>query len=490
MWLVIMLAAIWSIYIQDGQINRDGLLYLKQAYLIVEARCKEGLALYPWPFFSILIAIFHKITNLHLQVVAHGVDLILFSIAVLFYLKTLQLVYKKEKQIIFYGGIILLSFIPIMDDYVGMILRDHGLWAGCMMGTYYYFGYLKDRTFKNSLLWQLSFFFGALFRPEAFVFLLLIPFFNIYSKHNEINIWINKASITVNFLKENTLLIFYALFNTLGIISATTIMETGFCSAGSITTQSPASEITSGSPGRLDEFIPRVLSLFSQFFSPLPISSSDAYLSDLLLNYPIVITFGMLFSILIYKWISSLGLINLGLLLLTVFRFKKIQKNNFLPYILFFLIISFILVGINLFNVFVLSNRYWVFHWFWILILFAPSLCYVFEQAKIKFIFKIPLAMILIFLFFVSMYDRSKSEEMYVAKYLKMNNIYNVNFKNNERIRYYFDKDVSQLTVKQNLKKSEYTIINYPKNGKIKSGTIIKNFPENKPKFSLIHNGR
>ena len=135
MWLVIILFATWSIYIQDGQINRDGLLYLKQAYLISEGSWKEGLALYPWPFFSILIAIFHKITNLHLQVVAHGVDLLLFGITTLFYLKTLQLIYNKEKQILFYGGIILLSFIPIMDDYVGMVLRDHGLWAGCMMGT-------------------------------------------------------------------------------------------------------------------------------------------------------------------------------------------------------------------------------------------------------------------------------------------------------------------------------------------------------------------
>ena len=45
MWLVIMLVAIWSIYIQDGQINRDGLLYLKQAYSIAEGSWKEGLAL-------------------------------------------------------------------------------------------------------------------------------------------------------------------------------------------------------------------------------------------------------------------------------------------------------------------------------------------------------------------------------------------------------------------------------------------------------------
>ena len=48
----------------------------------------------------------------------------------------------------------------------------------------------------------------------------------------------------------------------------------------------------------------------------------------------------------------------------------------------------------------------------------------------------------------------------------------------------------SDLSNLQKLKKSEYTITNYPKNGKIKSGTVVKNFPENKPKYSLIHNDR
>jgi len=44
MWLLIMLVAIWSVVIQDGHINRDGLLYLKQAYLIAEGNWKEGWA--------------------------------------------------------------------------------------------------------------------------------------------------------------------------------------------------------------------------------------------------------------------------------------------------------------------------------------------------------------------------------------------------------------------------------------------------------------
>lgn len=75
--------------------------------------------------------------------------------------------------------------------------------------------------------------------------------------------------------------------------------------------------------------------------------------------------------------------------------------------------------------------------------------------------------------------------EMNMAKYLINNNIYDVNFKYNERIKYYFDRDIGKLVVEQKSKKSEYTITNYLQNGKIKSGSIVKNYPENKPKLRL-----
>jgi len=462
MWLVIVLSALWSIYIQDGYINRDGLLYLKQAYLIAEGNWKEGLALYPWPFFSILVAITHKLTNLHLQVVAHGVDLTLFGIAALFYLKTLQLIYNKEKQIIFYGGIILLSFIPIMDDYVGMVLRDHGLWAGCMMGTYFYFKNLKEYSIKNSIIWQFGFLFAGLFRPEGLVFLVLLPFWNLIQ---------NKSQKFKQLVIDFSLSIIFAILGLLAMMLLNVDL------------------INVISSSRLTEFLNRPVLFFNQLVKPLPIQTDNEYLLNLFENYSLIITYAVLLTVLIFKWIKGLGILHGGLFFYSFFAKKKLI-NNYQKHIYFFLIVSFILVSINLFNVYVLTNRYWGFHWWWILILIVPALYYMFEQAKIKFIFKISLTITLIFMIFVSLYDRSEDVEMNVAKYLIMNSMHNVNFKNNDRLRYYFDRDIGPLVVTQKLKKSEYIITKYPKNGKIKSGTIIKNFPENNPKFSLIHNAR
>lgn len=363
MWLVIMLVAIWSIYIQDGHINRDGLLYLKQAYLIAEGNWKEGLSLYPWPFFSILIAIFHKLTNLHLQVVAHGVDLALFAIATLFYLKTLELIYNKEKQILFYGGIILLSFMPIMDDYVGMVLRDHGLWAGCMMATYFYFKYLSQKNYINNCLWQLSFVFAGLFRPEALVFLILIPVFNLIMNRS---FNLNSQSIQ-KLIKEYSVVLVYVIASVANKLL------------------SNVNDLSGEQQSRLSEFIPRLINLFEQISSPLPLTTSHPYLNDLLVNYPITITFGVLLTILIVKWFKGLGLLVSGLL---IYYLSKTYENKLDREIklslYFFIATSFLLVGFNLFNVYVLSNRYWGFHWFWIFILVLPVLINLFKLQATK----------------------------------------------------------------------------------------------------------
>ena len=426
MWLLIMLVAIWSVIIQDGHINRDGLLYLKQAYFIAEGSWKAGFSLYPWPFFSILIAILHKITDLHLQVVAHAVDLALFGIAALFYLKTLSCIYK-QKHIIFYGGVILLSFVPIMDDYVGMVLRDHGLWAGCMMGTYFYFVYLKDKAFKNNLLWQLSFAFAGLFRPEAFVFLVLIPILHVFLFLNQQSKWLNIRK----FIQHYLVILGYTLY---------LLINKVFLSSG---------ELVSDQGSRLSEFIPRLLSFFKQITSPLPITSSHPYLTDLLTNYPLTITFGLLFAILIVKWLKGIGFLIGGLLLYGLNRRLQNDLNGTIKVSLYFFIgISFVLVAINLFNVYVLSNRYWGYHWFWLFIFITPFLVDFF-QAKNSPIMTYLKSLVIIFIvasIMSSLIDSQKSNiEEEAAQYFEnLGSIDSVKLMGADRVGYY-----SGLTIKK-----------------------------------------
>src|SRR6056300_542650 len=81
MLFVVMTFATWSIWIQAGAINKDGLLYLKQAFFFSEGKTSEALHLFPYPFYSYLIGSIYKLTGVSLLWIAHGINLILFGIA-------------------------------------------------------------------------------------------------------------------------------------------------------------------------------------------------------------------------------------------------------------------------------------------------------------------------------------------------------------------------------------------------------------------------
>ena len=72
--LLLVLVSICIIFLQQGEINRDGIMYLSQSQYIVEGNWDKAMKTYNWPFFSILIAGLHyevtgalmKITRLNI----------------------------------------------------------------------------------------------------------------------------------------------------------------------------------------------------------------------------------------------------------------------------------------------------------------------------------------------------------------------------------------------------------------------------------------
>ena len=446
MWLMIMLVAIWSVVIQDGHINNDGLLYLKQAYLIAEGSWKEGLALYPWPFFSILIAIFHKITGLHLQVVAHAVDLVLFGIAAWFYLKTVKLIYQ-HKYIVFYAGLLLLSFIPIMDDYVGMVLRDHGLWAGCMMGTFFYLKYINHNfSIGYNLLWQFSFLLAGAFRPEGLVLLVLTPLFNIFFiQYNDRE----KYSLKSIFNQFIFLILGCLCFVVLKNLTAD-------------------SSVSIQSAGRLNEFVPRIISFFKQLSSPLLIFTDNEIFNLLLKKYPVFITITLLGSLFLKKIISGLGLLNIILIFSHLQKGSKINRLH-LQSIYFFIIISVSLVFVLFFNNFVLTDRYFILSHIWILIVLAPVFHSFFEVDlntgnKLRNFLVCFLVVICLANVFID--SKSKSIEIEAGEFLKGLQLNNeVTLINSERIAYFAGFSIQQImNLSKNIPDNQDWLVVYGKN--------------------------
>ena len=420
--ILIIFVSIISVLNENGAVNRDAVLYLRQAYYFSNFLWAEGLQIYPWPFFSLLVGIVHNFFNLGLQQSAHIINLLLFGTTTFFYLKSIQLIYSK-KNYIFYGGILLITFIPIMDDYIPMILRDHGFWAGCMSGTYFF---LKNRKFKQnfltSILWQISFFIAFLFRPEAIVFLIFLPLGSYF---------FNKEEKSQRLFHDYILVIFFI------IISLFFLMIFGH-------------EFSLFNNTRLTELVLRPLSFLSQFFLPLPLYSENYFLSELLKDYSSVITLSVLLSILFYKWLTGFGFFHGVLLLYSLKNFKEYNTH-----IVFLITISFFIVSVNLFNVYVLTNRYWVFHWLLVLIFLTPVYSRLCEKSNIflKYIFIIIIPLILLLNVLI---DSSKNADFEVVTFIKENNLKNVDLSNHDRIHYYLYRDIPKLIVDKDAKKYRY----------------------------------
>jgi hypothetical protein len=172
--LILALLAGYIIWSQQGEINRDGVLYLTQAQFLVEGNVTKAMKIYHWPLFPILIAKLHLSSGLTIQYAAHVINVGLFLLAAFFYLKSITFISNKKLSPLF-GLVILLTSIPVVDDYLSMVLRDQGMWAGFMMAVYGYLRWINTSRWLWALLWQAGFLFGALFRPECLIFNIFLP---------------------------------------------------------------------------------------------------------------------------------------------------------------------------------------------------------------------------------------------------------------------------------------------------------------------------
>lgn len=339
--LFLCITTIVIIYSQDGEINRDAVMYLTQSQLFMEGNFSQALDFYNWPFFSFLIFIFHKIFGLSFLHSAHFIDGLLFLVAAYYFLKIIHLVSDSKINHI-YGFLILISSIPLLDDYLGMILRDHGQWAGFMMGVYYYLMWINTSSNKYNLLWQMSFIFASLFRPECFIFNILLPFVSVIFSSSK-----NKLLI---FFQTSSILIIGAFFmaGSYVYLSTNNLYEFDFL--------------------RLNEILTRPLLFLKTFFNPLDLNSNNFYQSVLIHDYAISLKYLFLSYVALYKWVFGLGLLHVYFFIIAIK--KRLIDYLYFKYLMAFFLISFMVTVINLYATYVLASRYWVMNW-WIVYIFA-----------------------------------------------------------------------------------------------------------------------
>lgn len=164
----------WIMLQRHDRINTDAVLYLEMAKRFAAADYHGALDLYNWPLFPWLMAITHTITGLSVQHAAYLLQTIFFSITTWGFLTLIREGGGNRRTII--TAAVLLFSAPYIVGYVlSMIMRDQGFWAFHVLSLLFFFRFWQRQKFTDALLWQIAAILAILFRVEAVSFIVLLP---------------------------------------------------------------------------------------------------------------------------------------------------------------------------------------------------------------------------------------------------------------------------------------------------------------------------
>lgn len=179
---------LWAITI-GPIINPDAILYLSAATEFSSGSFENGVALYKWPFYSVLISLIHSATGLNVQSSAYTINACMHMLATLGFVACVHAL-GGNKRILIIAALIILLF-PSLNKYRAFIIRDAGFIAFYLWSIYYLLLGLKIGLKKPNLKYLtlsfLSISLATLFRIEAVATLVIIPCYLLYIYNNNKN---------------------------------------------------------------------------------------------------------------------------------------------------------------------------------------------------------------------------------------------------------------------------------------------------------------
>lgn len=190
-------------------INYDGILYLATATAYSKSGLSAAMALYPWPFYSILIASISKLTWLSTFHAAELLNTALFVVIITTFLTLLkELGATRAIQI---AGAIIILIYPALNDFRSIIVRDFGYWAFSLIALWQLMRYAQHNTMRSSWGWSLAIFIATLFRIEGIIVLLLAPLALLLLRDT---LWPHKITLLLKcYIPTALLIVIYLLWH-------------------------------------------------------------------------------------------------------------------------------------------------------------------------------------------------------------------------------------------------------------------------------------
>jgi hypothetical protein len=175
--IIVNIIASYSLLLYRQPVNVDGILYLHAAELYMRHGLHAAMQIYPWPFYSLLIAKISALLHLPLLPAAYFLDVVLSSIMICFFLKIISACGGTFVHQCW--GLLIILVYPFLNHERTAVLRDFGYWAFFLVSLWYFIKFLEEDKIYDGLFWQIIVLTASLFRIEGIVLLFLVPLFTV-----------------------------------------------------------------------------------------------------------------------------------------------------------------------------------------------------------------------------------------------------------------------------------------------------------------------
>jgi hypothetical protein len=153
--------------------NDDAYTYIKTAEIFLEQGMGAAISHYTWAGYPILIGLV-SLLGLSLFTSAYVLNAIFFAILAYAFISIVR--HLDDSNRIAWLAVLTVLAYPELNEYRDMVVRDVGFWAMLLLALWRFMVFVDTRQFSHSVFFVLAMIGAMLFRAEAVIYLVAIPF--------------------------------------------------------------------------------------------------------------------------------------------------------------------------------------------------------------------------------------------------------------------------------------------------------------------------
>ncbi len=182
-WYAVAISLLLSVYtiLLPGIPNDDAYTYIRTADIFVQDGIAAAITHYTWASYSILIGLV-SMTGLPLLTAAYIINALFYALLVFSFISIVRK-FDESRRTLLLAALTVLVF-PELNEYRTLVIRDVGFWSLCVFGLWQFLEFYTHRQFKHGIGFFIALSLATLFRPEAILYLLLVPFSLLFSREH------------------------------------------------------------------------------------------------------------------------------------------------------------------------------------------------------------------------------------------------------------------------------------------------------------------